>query len=82
MKTLKTRGGLHTSRIPSFINVTPYDGSFLSVRLYNEDVGVTSESIPLILTYFMIMKGIQRMIMIKVSSPTGCVARQSAVDTE
>lgn len=56
--------------IPSFINVTPWDSRFLSVRMDNEDVGGAGESIPLILTYFMIMKGIQRMIMIKVGSPT------------
>lgn len=31
----------------------------------NEDVGGAGGSVPLILTYFMIMKGIQRMIMIK-----------------
>lgn len=41
----------------------------------NEDVGGAGESIPLILTYFMIMKGIQRMIMIKVGSPTGVPAQ-------
>lgn len=41
----------------------------------NEDVGGAGESIPLILTYFMIMKGIQRMIMIKVGSPTDVPAQ-------
>lgn len=41
----------------------------------NEDVGGPGESIPLILTYFMIMKGIQRMIMIKVHTPTDVPAQ-------
>lgn len=54
----------------------------------NEDVGGAGESIALILTYFMIMKGIQRMIMIKVGSPTDVPAqlcsycRQSAAGTQ
>lgn len=41
----------------------------------NEDVGGAGETIPLILTYFMIMKGIPRMIMIKVGSPTDVPAQ-------
>lgn len=46
----------------------------------NEDVGGAGGSVPLILTYFMIMKGIQRMIMIKkkkkkVGSPTDVAAQ-------
>lgn len=59
----------------------------MSVRMDNEDVGGAGESIPLILTYFMIMNGIQRMIMIKVGAPPlvcqhSCAARQSAAGAE
>lgn len=47
----------------------------------NEDVGGADEPIPLRLTYFMIMKGIQRMIMIKVGSPTGVPAQPAQADS-
>lgn len=48
----------------------------------NEDVGGAGESIPLILTYFMIMKGIQRMIMIKVGSPTDVPSTAVQLDSQ
>lgn len=48
----------------------------------NEDVAGVCDPIPLILTYFMIMKGIQRMIMIKVGSPTGVPAQPVQADSQ
>lgn len=47
----------------------------------NKDVNWTGESIPLILTHFMIMKGTQRMIMIKRGGlPYCCVSTSVELD--
>lgn len=54
--------GLHKTVVSHLLLMSlPGTAGFSQSELDNEDVGGAGVSIPLILTYFMIMKGIQRM---------------------
>lgn len=72
--------------ILSFINLTPWDsrGVFSSSGQSEWIMKMSAGSVPLILTYFMIMKGDQRMIMIgkAAADAAGCSAGGSGEEEE